>query len=288
MARLLQQLGQQINPAKAAKLQWIQASVRNSIQMILVEEVAVLHFPTSSTPGTDPHKSRPLIYKPIKELVEELDMQQFWPSTAPPWVNVRPSAASCDERGRQLVSVRKRQRKARKSVAVTPVCSRRYRRAALRDNDHVHGPCFVLAHLPLIADTARLECTTGLAGCGCKSRVGTTAAGDVLRTSRFYAKRNTAPPCYAIGTMVAGSPWLWLRPPTRGYYIWCVGIGPSFRTDARRWHGCHSGVAHIGCWTMIGQSLAERAMARVARWWRFHPAQRPGWARWWPVQRAPV
>ena len=77
MAQLLQQLGQQISPAKATKLQWIQASVRNSIQMIPVEDVLFFISDEKYT-RVQTASVEALIRKPIKELIEELDMQQFW------------------------------------------------------------------------------------------------------------------------------------------------------------------------------------------------------------------
>ena len=106
MAQLLQQLGQQISPAKAAKLQWIQASVRNSIQMIPVEEVLFFISDEKYT-RVQTAQVEALIRKPIKELIEELDMQQFWQIHRSTLVNVKAiSGVSRDERGRQLVSVR--------------------------------------------------------------------------------------------------------------------------------------------------------------------------------------
>jgi DNA-binding LytR/AlgR family response regulator len=48
-----------------------------------------------------------LIRKPIKELVEELDMQLFWQIHRSTLVNIKAVAGvTRDERGRQLVSVR--------------------------------------------------------------------------------------------------------------------------------------------------------------------------------------
>lgn len=106
MAQLLQQLGQQISPAKATKLQWIQASVRNSIQMIPVEDVLFFISDEKYT-RVQTASVEALIRKPIKELIEELDMQQFWQIHRSTLVNVKAiSGVSRDERGRQLVSVR--------------------------------------------------------------------------------------------------------------------------------------------------------------------------------------
>ena len=66
-----------------------------------------------------------LIRKPIKELVEELDMNLFWQIHRSTLVNVKAIAGvSRDERGRQLVSVRG-STKSSKSAAATRACSRR-------------------------------------------------------------------------------------------------------------------------------------------------------------------
>lgn len=106
MAQLLQQLGQQLSPAKTAKLQWIQASVRNAIQMIAVEDVLFFISDEKYT-RVQTASVEALIRKPIKELLEELDMQQFWQIHRSTLVNVKAiSGVSRDERGRQLVSVR--------------------------------------------------------------------------------------------------------------------------------------------------------------------------------------
>lgn len=106
MAQLLQQLGQQLSPAKAPKLQWIQASVRNAIQMIPVEDVLFFISDEKYT-RVQTASVEALIRKPIKELLEELDMQQFWQIHRSTLVNVKAiSGVSRDERGRQLVSVR--------------------------------------------------------------------------------------------------------------------------------------------------------------------------------------
>jgi len=106
MAQLLQQLGQQLNPGAPAKLQWIQASVRNAIQMIPVADVLFFISDEKYT-RVQTATVEALIRKPIKELVEELDMQQFWQIHRSTLVNVKAIAGvSRDERGRQLVSVR--------------------------------------------------------------------------------------------------------------------------------------------------------------------------------------
>ena len=106
MHQLLQRLAGQLNPKGPAKLQWIQATVRQSIQMIPVEEVLFFVSDEKYT-RVQTATVEALIRKPIKELVDELDMQLFWQIHRSTLVNVKAVAGvSRDERGRQLVSVR--------------------------------------------------------------------------------------------------------------------------------------------------------------------------------------
>jgi DNA-binding LytR/AlgR family response regulator len=106
MQQLLQRLAAQINPKAPAKLQWIQATVRQTIQMIAVEDVLFFISDEKYT-RVQTATLEALIRKPIKELVEEIDMNLFWQIHRSTLVNVKAIAGvSRDERGRQLVSVR--------------------------------------------------------------------------------------------------------------------------------------------------------------------------------------
>lgn len=106
MHQLLQRLAAQINPQAPAKLQWIQATVRQTIQMIAVEDVLFFISDEKYT-RVQTATLEALIRKPIKELVEEIDMNLFWQIHRSTLVNVKAIAGvSRDERGRQLVSVR--------------------------------------------------------------------------------------------------------------------------------------------------------------------------------------
>ena len=106
MQQLLQRLSSQINPNAPPKLKWIQATVRQSIQMIPVEDVLFFISDEKYT-RVQTATVEALIRKPIKELVEELDMQLFWQIHRSTLINVKAIAGvSRDERGRQLVSVR--------------------------------------------------------------------------------------------------------------------------------------------------------------------------------------
>lgn len=106
MQQLLQRLAGQLNPQAPAKLQWIQATVRQAIQMIPVEDVLFFISDEKYT-RVQTATVEALIRKPIKELVEEIDMNLFWQIHRSTLVNIKAIAGvSRDERGRQLVSVR--------------------------------------------------------------------------------------------------------------------------------------------------------------------------------------
>jgi len=106
MQQLLQRLAAQLNPQAPAKLQWIQATVRQAIQMIPVEDVLFFISDEKYT-RVQTATVEALIRKPIKELVDEIDMNLFWQIHRSTLVNIKAIAGvSRDERGRQLVSVR--------------------------------------------------------------------------------------------------------------------------------------------------------------------------------------
>ena len=108
---LLQKLAAQINPASAPRLRWVQASVGQSIQMIPVEEVLYFISDEKYT-RVQTATLEALIRKPIKELLEELDAEQFWQIHRSTLVNARAVAGvTRDERGRQLVGVKGRPEK---------------------------------------------------------------------------------------------------------------------------------------------------------------------------------
>ena len=106
MQQLLQKLAGQLNPNAPPKLKWIQATVGQQIQMIPVEEVLFFISDEKYT-RVQTATLEALIRKPIKELVEELDMNLFWQIHRSTLVNTRAIAGvSRDFRGRQLVSVK--------------------------------------------------------------------------------------------------------------------------------------------------------------------------------------
>lgn len=93
-------------PAGRQYLQWIQASMGQQIRMIPVGDVL---FFTSDEKYTRVQVEgyEALIRKPIKELVEELDPEQFWQIHRATIVNVKAiNGITRDFRGRQLVQLR--------------------------------------------------------------------------------------------------------------------------------------------------------------------------------------
>jgi DNA-binding LytR/AlgR family response regulator len=107
LQQLLQQLSAKMNPSgMPQRLQFIQASVGSAIQMIPVDEVLFFISDEKYT-RVQTASIEALIRKPIKELIDELDPQQFWQIHRSTLVNVKAIAGvTRDFRGRQIVSVK--------------------------------------------------------------------------------------------------------------------------------------------------------------------------------------
>ncbi len=107
LQQVLHRLAAQLNPGGAPRpLDWIQASVGSGIQMIPVAEVLFFISDEKYT-RVQTATLEALIRKPIKELIDELDPQQFWQVHRSTLVNARAIAGiTRDFRGRQIVSVR--------------------------------------------------------------------------------------------------------------------------------------------------------------------------------------
>ena len=106
MQGLLQKLAEKMNPGAVPRLKWIQATVGTSIQMIPVDDVLFFISDEKYT-RVQTASLEALIRKPIKELVAELDADQFWQIHRSTLVNARAIAGvTRDLRGRQLVAVR--------------------------------------------------------------------------------------------------------------------------------------------------------------------------------------
>ncbi|MFG6448732.1 LytR/AlgR family response regulator transcription factor [Roseateles sp. BYS180W] len=87
-------------------LQWIQASVGQTIQMVAVQDILFFISDEKYT-RVQTAQFEALIRKPIKELVDELDPELFWQIHRSTLVNVKAIAGiSRDFRGRQLVGVK--------------------------------------------------------------------------------------------------------------------------------------------------------------------------------------
>ena len=94
------------DPAGKAPLKWIQASVGQQLRMIPVGDVL---FFTSDEKYTrvQTETFEALIRKPIKDLVDELDPEQFWQIHRSTIVNAKAiSGITRDFRGRQLVLIK--------------------------------------------------------------------------------------------------------------------------------------------------------------------------------------
>ena len=109
LQQALARLAEKLEPP--SRLKWIQASVGNQIQMIPVDDVLFFVSDEKYT-RVQTAQLEALIRKPIKELLAELDPQQFWQIHRSTLINARAIAGIVrDERGRQLVAVKGRPEK---------------------------------------------------------------------------------------------------------------------------------------------------------------------------------
>jgi DNA-binding LytR/AlgR family response regulator len=107
LQQLLHRLAAGLGNGQAPRyLEWIQANVGNTIQMIPVADVLFFISDEKYT-RVQTAQLEALIRKPIKELVDELDPQRFWQIHRSTLVNVKAIASvHRDLRGRQIVTVR--------------------------------------------------------------------------------------------------------------------------------------------------------------------------------------
>lgn len=109
LAQLAAKLDGAVNgkaPASRPCLQWIQASMGQQLRMIPVAEVLFFMSDEKYT-RVQTESYEALIRKPIKELVEELDPEQFWQIHRSTIVNAKAIAGvTRDFRGRQLVQLK--------------------------------------------------------------------------------------------------------------------------------------------------------------------------------------
>jgi DNA-binding LytR/AlgR family response regulator len=106
LQQLLHKLSARIAGQTPQYLKWIQANVGANIQMMPVDDVLFFISDEKYT-RVQTAQVEALIRKPIKELVDELDPQQFWQIHRSTLVNVNAIAGvSRDFRGRQIVAVK--------------------------------------------------------------------------------------------------------------------------------------------------------------------------------------
>lgn len=98
----------QIAPAAKTYLRWINASVGQNLRLLTVEEIQYFQADNKYTRVVTAD-GEALIRKPLKELVDELDPNQFWQIHRSTLVNVAMIAGvTRDFRGRMLVKLRRR------------------------------------------------------------------------------------------------------------------------------------------------------------------------------------
>jgi DNA-binding LytR/AlgR family response regulator len=96
-------------PATKQYLRWINASVGQNLKLITVDEVSYFQADNKYTRVVT-NEGEALIRKPLKELVEELDPNQFWQIHRSTLVNASSIAGvTRDFRGRMLVKLKTRQ-----------------------------------------------------------------------------------------------------------------------------------------------------------------------------------
>jgi DNA-binding LytR/AlgR family response regulator len=102
---LLKELRTALTGGKKEYLQWIQATVGSQLRLIPVDDVLFFVSDEKYT-RVQTEKFEALIRKPIRELIDELDMERFWQIHRSTLVNVRKIAGVVsDDRGRKIVSV---------------------------------------------------------------------------------------------------------------------------------------------------------------------------------------
>ena len=103
--RLDETAGPTSSTGKPPRLQWIQASVGQSLRLIPVDDVLFFQSDEKYT-RVQTVQFEALIKKPIKELIDELDPDQFWQIHRATLVNAQAIATvTRDFRGRQIVTV---------------------------------------------------------------------------------------------------------------------------------------------------------------------------------------
>ncbi|HEY1090752.1 MAG TPA: LytTR family DNA-binding domain-containing protein [Burkholderiaceae bacterium] len=106
---VLEQLGARPTPEGRSYLRWINASVGQTLKLITVDEVLYFQSDNKYT-RVATRETEALIRKPLKELVDELDPQQFWQVHRSTLVNAMAIAAvTRDFRGRMQLKLKARE-----------------------------------------------------------------------------------------------------------------------------------------------------------------------------------
>jgi DNA-binding LytR/AlgR family response regulator len=107
---LIGELSRRIAPA-AERLQWLQASLGNTLKLINVEDVIYFQSDTKYTRVVT-RDGEALVKKTLRELCAELDPRHFWQVHRGIIVNIRAiSSVSCDDTGRREIALRDRPEK---------------------------------------------------------------------------------------------------------------------------------------------------------------------------------
>jgi DNA-binding LytR/AlgR family response regulator len=107
---LLGELSRRIAPA-AERLQWLQASLGNTLKLINVEDVVYFQSDTKYTRVVT-REGEALVKKTLRELCAELDPRHFWQVHRGIIVNIRAiSSVSSDDTGRREIALRDRPEK---------------------------------------------------------------------------------------------------------------------------------------------------------------------------------
>ena len=105
LASLLASIGRDDN-STPARLRWIQVTVGNQLRIIAIDEILFFQA-TDKYTRVVIRNGEAFIRKPLKELIEEIDRDQFWQIHRSTIINVRAVAnVSRDIQGRLIVSVK--------------------------------------------------------------------------------------------------------------------------------------------------------------------------------------
>ena len=109
MDALLEELARRV--AAPERLQWLQASLGNTLKLINVDEVQYFQSDTKYTRIVTP-EGEALVKKTLRELVGELDPRHFWQVHRGTIVNIRAIASvTFDDAGRREIALRGRPEK---------------------------------------------------------------------------------------------------------------------------------------------------------------------------------